>query len=268
MTLTAHPLAEKFPMISEPELRELAEDIRQNGQRDPIITLNGKILDGRNRAAACDFAKIPVRTQELGKDQDPLKFVLSKNLFRRNLTESQRALIVAENTTGTSAGSTTQVAAAELAGVSVRTIRDAQKVQAEASPSVKKKVRDGKLSVKKAASTLNPKATKSEYDKTVLDRISKVIGPKVSSSVRDGILANVPPKEALAWTKLNDRDMAEVESLVVQGRWEPSKAHRFLQRMPDEKTTVLDLINLAIAKDGEFEATINGYTVTIKGRKK
>ena len=53
MTITGvHPYADKFPMLPEPELAELAESIRANGLRNPIVlTPDGLILDGRNRAA-------------------------------------------------------------------------------------------------------------------------------------------------------------------------------------------------------------------------
>ena len=46
-----HPYADKFPMLPESELQELAESILQNGLRQPIVlTEDGLILDGRNRA--------------------------------------------------------------------------------------------------------------------------------------------------------------------------------------------------------------------------
>ena len=44
-----HPLCLLFPRLGDDELQELAEDIRQNGLQNDIVTLDGKILDGRNR---------------------------------------------------------------------------------------------------------------------------------------------------------------------------------------------------------------------------
>lgn len=60
--MRAHPYADKFPMLSEPELAELAESIRANGLRNPVVvTEDGLILDGRNRAAACERIGEPVK---------------------------------------------------------------------------------------------------------------------------------------------------------------------------------------------------------------
>lgn len=47
--MKVHPYAELFPPIDEAALKKLADDIAKNGQQQPIWTLEGKILDGRNR---------------------------------------------------------------------------------------------------------------------------------------------------------------------------------------------------------------------------
>jgi len=78
-----------FPACTEEELRTLTDDIRQNGLLEPIVLLDGKILDGRNRYQACQELGIEPETVEYDGD-DPLAFVLSKNLYRRQLTTSQR----------------------------------------------------------------------------------------------------------------------------------------------------------------------------------
>jgi hypothetical protein len=92
MKYEAHDLAKLFPMMDEPELQELANSIKANGQRDPIIMHEGKILDGRNRYAACQLAGVdPIERPFTGKD--PLAFVMDQNLSRRHLTTSQRALV-------------------------------------------------------------------------------------------------------------------------------------------------------------------------------
>lgn len=44
-----HEYAALFPMATDAELQEMAADIRKHGLVCPIITLDGKVLDGRNR---------------------------------------------------------------------------------------------------------------------------------------------------------------------------------------------------------------------------
>ena len=88
-----HPAASVFPLMSDEEYEGLIADIRRNGLREPIWTLDGKILDGRNRYRACQEAKIEPRFQELNGQGSPMDFVLSMNLHRRHLNESQRALV-------------------------------------------------------------------------------------------------------------------------------------------------------------------------------
>lgn len=90
-----HDAARLFPLMSERELHELADDIQTHGQRTPIILIGGAILDGRNRHRACQIAGVEPRfayanTAEIG---DPFVYVASLNLHRRHLSESQRAVV-------------------------------------------------------------------------------------------------------------------------------------------------------------------------------
>ena len=91
-----HPYANIFPMLSKDELAALAEDIKQHGQREPIV-LNkaGLVLDGRNRLAACEIAEVDPEFVDFNNG-DELAFVLSANLHRRHLTTSQRASVAAK----------------------------------------------------------------------------------------------------------------------------------------------------------------------------
>src|SRR4051812_5366204 len=93
--LEIHPLADLFPVLEGDELAELVGDIRSNGLHSPITLYDGKILDGRNRYLACLEAGVSIETKPYIGD-DPLGFVLSANLHRRHLNESQRAMVAAK----------------------------------------------------------------------------------------------------------------------------------------------------------------------------
>ncbi len=149
-----HPLADMFPMIDEPERILLADDIAVHGQHEPILLLEGMVLDGRNRQWACRHAGVkPVYGQFSGSD--PLNFVLSKNLHRRHLTESQRAMVAASivdwergvnQTTGGSANLPTRTAAAKLS-ISERAVTAARRVRDHGAPELIDAIRAGKVSI-------------------------------------------------------------------------------------------------------------------------
>ncbi len=90
-----HPAANIFPMMSEPELAGLAENIKKDGLGNSIVMVGEAVLDGRNRLAACKLAgEEPHFVQWDGKGS-PVDYVLSQNLHRRHLNDQQRALVAA-----------------------------------------------------------------------------------------------------------------------------------------------------------------------------
>ncbi len=95
MSLEFHEYANIFPQMADAEYSGLLQDIRANGLLEPIVISNGKILDGRNRYRACMELGIEPRFEDLVEKTAPLQYVLSKNMHRRHLDESQRAMIAA-----------------------------------------------------------------------------------------------------------------------------------------------------------------------------
>lgn len=100
--LEQHDAAEIFPMMDSSSFDELRADIREHGLEEPIVLFCGKVLDGRNRLKAMLFIDpafspetAPKMFREFDGD-DPVAFVVSKNLRRRHLNESQRAIIAAK----------------------------------------------------------------------------------------------------------------------------------------------------------------------------
>jgi hypothetical protein len=170
--MESHEYANLFPMLPEAELSTLAMDIKINGQVEPIITYRGKILDGRNRYAACGMIDMPPWLSEFS-GPDPLAYVLSHNLHRRHLSESQRAMIAARLATmkqGAPVGNQnnrveeksnppiggfdleiSQMSAAKMLNVGIKSVERANKVNNFAVPEIKKMVEKGDLSVSAAA---------------------------------------------------------------------------------------------------------------------
>lgn len=64
VVLKAHEITQGFPYYTERDLDALAEAIHRNGLQQSISTLDGKILDGRNRYRACQIADVQPRFEE------------------------------------------------------------------------------------------------------------------------------------------------------------------------------------------------------------
>jgi hypothetical protein len=90
-----HEVARIFPPMSDPEFNDLKSDIAKNGLREPLWIYQGKIIDGRNRLRACTELGITPATREWNGEGTLLDFVVSLNLHRRHLNETQRAMVAA-----------------------------------------------------------------------------------------------------------------------------------------------------------------------------
>ena len=95
-TLDVHPVAALFPMLADDELYEMTLDIQEHGLLQPIILdAEGRILDGRNRYAACKLGGVEPRFETYDGD-DPDAYALSTNITRRHLSTGARAIITAK----------------------------------------------------------------------------------------------------------------------------------------------------------------------------
>ncbi len=152
----SHPAAEIFLTMTERELRALADDIKANGQRNPVVYVGEKgerlILDGRNRLRACKMAGVePKFVLWEGEGGSPVKFVISQNLHRRRLTESQRAMVAAELASLNSDSLTVDEAGSAMAVGRDSTFK-ARAIAGHGTPELKAAVRKGELSVHAGAS--------------------------------------------------------------------------------------------------------------------
>jgi N6-adenosine-specific RNA methylase IME4/ParB-like chromosome segregation protein Spo0J len=154
--LEFHPLADIFPMVEGQEFADLVADIREHGLHEPIVVFEGMVLDGRNRYRACGAAGVePTFTVYQG--DDPVAYVISLNLKRRHLSESQRAMVAAKLATlrdGQRADLVEGVPigrASALLNVSERSIARAREVMSCGASELVQAVEHGKVSVSAAA---------------------------------------------------------------------------------------------------------------------
>src|SRR6516165_3256855 len=155
--LQFHPLADIFPLVEGAEFDELVADIREHGLHEPIVAFEDKILDGRNRYRACEAAGLePTFTVYTG--DDPVSYVISLNLRRRHLSESQRAMVAARLATlrrgdnqHSPIGETSQARAAALLNVGKRSVERAADVREHGAPELVHAVERGDVKVSVAA---------------------------------------------------------------------------------------------------------------------
>lgn len=161
---TYHELANIFPLMQGAEFESLKNDIAKNGQLESIwLHPDGRIIDGRNRHRACRELGIApeFRTWE---GTDPTAFVVSLNLYRRHLSESQRGMVAAklanmnhggDRKSGEIKGSIDllipQADAATLLNVSVPTIKRAKSVMEHGTAELIESVEQGDIPVSAAA---------------------------------------------------------------------------------------------------------------------
>jgi hypothetical protein len=159
----AHRLAKLLPPMTEGEYKALYEDIKANDLRTPIVRYQNTILDGWHRYRALKkLEEIGRRITEehftdLPASTDPLKFVISQNLHRRHLNESQRAVIAATvanlqkgaNQYTKEDGSIDRSKAAAMFNVSEKSVQRAAEVVKKAAPQLVDQVWQGTLRVGK-----------------------------------------------------------------------------------------------------------------------
>jgi N6-adenosine-specific RNA methylase IME4/ParB-like chromosome segregation protein Spo0J len=157
--MKVHPAAEIFPLLTGGEFDSLVTDIRANGLREAIwLDRDKRILDGRNRHRACKEANVEPRFRT-HKGADAVAFVISLNLHRRHLNESQRAMSAARladmpqgaRTDLSKNGATSQADAAALLNVSRHSVQNATKVLADGAIEVVAAVDSGTVTVTDAA---------------------------------------------------------------------------------------------------------------------
>lgn len=152
----------------------LKDDIKTNGCHTPLWLYDGMIIDGRHRFEACEELDIKPKYETFeGTEEEMLAFVISQNLHRRHLSESNRATIascLANMPVGKPKGkkaaySVTQPVAARLLNVSLRSVSSAKAIKENGSPLLNNKVANGEITV--SAGEKIAKLPYAEQDKAI-----------------------------------------------------------------------------------------------------
>lgn len=164
-----------FPMMDDAAFEALAADIKANGQREPIIVHDAAILDGRNRHRACLHVGVTPEFTDWNGIGDPITYVVSMNLHRRHLNESQRAMIAAKisnlphgsnqfhrEEVGIPTSSITAAKAAEMMNVHRGTVFDAKAVLAKADSAQIAAIEKGEAAVSTVARAIRKRERKPE----------------------------------------------------------------------------------------------------------
>jgi len=150
--LELHDLCSMFPEMGEEDFDSLLDSMKNNGflSTDPIVLIwnddedEWLILDGQNRfLAASQAKKTPTFVQYKG--DDPLGFVIARNMDRRHLNTGQKAAIAVQ----IAAMGTLQADAAKQAGVGEASLRRFKFIQ-ERDPKLADKVASGEVKMEKA----------------------------------------------------------------------------------------------------------------------
>lgn len=211
-----HPVADVFPMMTGEAFELLKEDIRVNGQREPIVFWKNMLVDGRNRLKACEQLGIEPDESELMDETDPIAWVISHNLHRRHLSESQRSMVSAKLATlelggnqhkkeGGPIGPPSIEEASKMLNVGTTSTKRAKKVLAAGSDEVQQAVEQDELPVSVAAEFVKQVPDKQEQaaiaskgaeavkekvkqEKAKFDRAVKSVTQKCESEVNEFLL--------------------------------------------------------------------------------
>jgi hypothetical protein len=204
MSIKFHPVAELFPLMDQKELAELAEDIKQNGQQQPILTdASGRIYDGRNRFLACNILEIiPIIKQKKGIAT--VLEVVSLNLKRRHYTPSERAqlghkirpevevemrrkmsLVKRGELSPNQIVENSSEQAAKIVGCSQRLIKSVAAIEKKADAETKRELLEGKITVTAAERRVKEKEKaipKGEPDEKPKDELGNELGPRLAQT--------------------------------------------------------------------------------------
>ena len=190
-------LAYLLPEMDERSFSDLVKSIRAQGLLEPVSVWHGQIVDGRHRYRACREAGVEPNFDYLADETDPIAFVLAKNLDRRHLSTSQKAvaayrlsvlslehLCSEDQACAKLHIRVTQQQAADRFGVSRRSLNHARAVLAPDSPAVpelRQAVEHGLVTVSDAAKIVGEPP---DVQSAAVDRVVKGTAKNIGSAAK------------------------------------------------------------------------------------
>jgi predicted transcriptional regulator len=295
--LEPHALCESIPAMSEDEYQVLKADIAENGLRDPIALYQGKILDGRNRYRAMEELGKPIKeTMYFEYDpkidgKSPEAFVLSRNLLRRHLNESQKAALgwetfkrlrrgkgrpkkaqVVENQASEKMVPASEIIPAQElieqiaadAGSSPKSIREIGRIE-EVAPELIEEIKQGASidSVeRKAKAKMQPMVDGWELDKAY-DQLKKVLGPEFYNAMMEGKSVKLSAAETVALAQQPTQLMKKFKPCLEAG-WNLRRCLSMHDSVVTAESRIQYLLDHAFYAGGKLSIKIDGMKITVQ----
>ena len=270
--LPFHPIAELYPEPTPEEYRALVRDIKEQGQLTPGLVWHGEIVDGRQRAKACEELGIDFQYTDLPGDM-PLSEVERKVRAahtRRNLTPAQVAVIAARtivrkksgprdgNTKlgrngkqsssieDKSTGRTVEIAS-DIYGVSPATL--SRVIRAAKYPDLEQSMFEGSMSAHAAereAQRRDLPPPKPLPCPDAIKRFDEQHGTDFAERVETGDLAVSGAKSEMARLRFIEKerdDHPDLTAAVEEYRITPGEARNLMVLPPDEQQHELEKIH-------------------------
>lgn len=298
--LKAHPLCALFPKLAGDELKDLIAGMQQSGFNtdEPIVLLNGDVLDGQNRL----FAALEAGVEPLFRDFDPthdgqsvVQFVINKNIHRRHLSPGTKAALATKiipmlsdelkgkkltapdadvingETSSPQTGDTAELAA-KLFGASKTNVKLAKRLQ-EKAPDLFQKVLDGTMSANAAKLEFEAReiARRGEQANAaeVLERQHALEAIKETYGEEHSFYMLASKKKILkkldelkVFSGLPKVEGLKIGPLLSRKGWTIEKAQKFLTADVTDETSLQDFVAYGIANGKKkVTITIDGWKI-------
>ena len=292
--LEPHPLGALFPPMESPAYEQLVAGLKANGydKREPMTLLDGQILDGNNRYTGIKVAKIkptPDMFTEY-KGDDPIGYVIQKNLARRNLNPGQAAMLAAKmvekmeeaeraekekakgagsansqkkpKTKGKKAKGAKVTKAAKAVGVSPRSVAAARKL-AKKNPKAAADVTAGKKSLHKASKETETQQSaedaKTKEFSEATARIDKTLGVGFALKAAE----TLPSKDIMKLSLLDTAEMQRIKPFIESG-WPLKKALGYQSVELTQSHQIKHLIERTISQGGKYMLHLDGWIIAVE----